>query len=126
MCVCARLNALTSQAFSDFMNQFSRAPEFLSLFLNDNLTKGLKGKSEAEVDSLLKQTIAIFRHLSDKDVFEKYYKGHLARRLIGSRSVSDDAERSVLAKLQLESGVAFTRDLEGMMKDGAPRFLRSV
>ena len=33
------------------------------------------------------------------------------------RSVSDDAERGVLAKLKVECGASFVRDLEGMIKD---------
>ena len=37
--------------------------------------------------------ILIFRYLSDKDVFESYYKQHLTRRLLANRSVSKEAER---------------------------------
>lgn len=50
-------------------------------------------------------------------MFERYYKGHLAKRLLFGRSISDDAERSMLSKLKVECGAAFTRDLEGMLKD---------
>lgn len=71
----------------------------------------------AQVDAIIASTISLFRFLSEKDVFERYYKSHLARRLIQGRSVSDDAERSVLAKLQVESGAMFVRDLEGMIRD---------
>lgn len=63
------------------------------------------------------KTIILFRFLNDKDVFERYYKGHLAKRLMFGRSASDDAERAMLAKLKIECGAAFTRDLEGMLKD---------
>jgi len=35
--------------------------------------------------------MAIFRFIQEKDVFEKYYKQHLAKRLLSNRSVSDDA-----------------------------------
>lgn len=43
----------------------------------------------------------IFRFLQEKDVFEKYYKQHLAKRLLLGRSVSDDAERNMIAKLKV-------------------------
>lgn len=33
------------------------------------------------------------RYLQEKDVFEKYYKQHLAKRLLAGRGVSDDAVR---------------------------------
>jgi len=59
----------------------------------------------------------VFRYLTDKDVFERYYKGHLAKRLLLGRSVSDDAERQMLGKLKVECGHQFTQKLEGMFND---------
>jgi cullin 3 len=50
-------------------------------------------------------------------MFEKYYKNHLAKRLLFGKSVSEDTERNMLSKLKIESGSAFTRDSEGMLKD---------
>ncbi len=49
------------------------------------------------MDLVLDKTITVFRFLGEKDVFERYYKGHLAKRLLLKRSVSDDAERGMLA-----------------------------
>jgi cullin 3 len=69
------------------------------------------------VDAVLDKTITVFRYLTDKDVFERYYKGHLAKRLLLGRSVSDDAERGMLAKLKVECGYQFTQKLEGMFHD---------
>ena len=74
-------------------------------------------KSDEEVDAVLDKTITVFRYLTDKDVFERYYKGHLAKRLLLGRSVSDDAERGMLAKLKVECGYQFTQKLEGMFHD---------
>lgn len=74
-------------------------------------------KNESEVDAILDKTIVLFRFLTDKDVFEDYYKRHLARRLYLGRSVSDDAERTMLQKLKLECGSNFVTKLEGMLKD---------
>ena len=44
------------------------------------------------------------RYLTEKDVFEKYYKQHLAKRLLSGRQISDEAERSLLIKLKTECG----------------------
>lgn len=44
------------------------------------------------------------RYLQEKDVFEKYYKQHLAKRLLSGRTTSDDAERNLLVKLKTECG----------------------
>ena len=66
---------------------------------------------------MLDKTITVFRYITEKDVFERYYKGHLAKRLLLGRSVSDDAERGMLAKLKVECGYQFTQMLEGMFHD---------
>ena len=63
------------------------------------------------------KTITVFRYITDKDVFERYYKTHLAKRLLTNRSVSDDAERGMLSKLKVEMGFHFTQKLEGMFND---------
>ncbi len=42
---------------------------------------------EEEVDALLDKVMMLFRYLKDKDVFEKYYKQHLAKRLLSGRTV---------------------------------------
>ncbi|KAG8811018.1 Cullin-3, partial [Serendipita sp. 399] len=106
-----------SEALGSFINQNPRAPEFVSLFIDENLKKGLKGKTDDEIDQVLDKTITLFRFLTDKDTFERYYKTHLARRLLFNRSVSDDAERGMLAKLKVECGVQFTKKMEGMFND---------
>jgi cullin 3 len=74
-------------------------------------------KSDHEVDIVLEKTITVFRYITEKDLFERYYKGHLAKRLLSGRSVSDDAERGMLARLKVECGYQFTQKLEGMFHD---------
>ncbi|KAI0719294.1 Cullin-domain-containing protein [Cerioporus squamosus] len=111
------LESSLNEAFETFINQNEKAPEYISLFIDENLKKGLKGKSDTEVDAVLDKTITVFRFITDKDVFERYYKGHLAKRLLTGRSVSDDAERGMLGKLKVECGYQFTQKLEGMFHD---------
>ncbi|KAH8092592.1 Cullin-domain-containing protein [Cristinia sonorae] len=111
------LEGSLNEAFRSFINRNEKAQEFISLFVDDNLKKGLKGKTDTEIDIVLDKTILIFRYLDDKDVFDSYYKGHLAKRLLNNRSISDDAERGMLAKLKMECGHQFTQKLEGMFKD---------
>ncbi|VFQ91935.1 unnamed protein product [Cuscuta campestris] len=109
-------NALNS-SFEYFINLNPRSPEFISLFVDDNLRKGLKGVSEEDVEILLDKVMMLFRYLQEKDVFEKYYKQHLAKRLLSGKTVSDDAERSLIVKLKTECGYQFTSKLEGMFTD---------
>ncbi|RPA85288.1 Cullin-domain-containing protein [Ascobolus immersus RN42] len=106
-----------TQAFSEFINDFNRSAEYVSLFLDENMKKGIKGKSEAEVEAILDKAIVLFRYISDKDRFERYYNKHLARRLLTQRSISHDSEKQMIAKMKLEVGIAFTTKLEGMFRD---------
>lgn len=109
-------NALTS-SFEYFINLNPRSPEFISLFVDDKLRKGLKGVREEDVEIILDKVMMLFRYLQEKDVFEKYYKQHLAKRLLSGKTVSDDAERSLIVKLKTECGYQFTCKLEGMFTD---------
>ncbi|XP_057948818.1 cullin-3A [Malania oleifera] len=109
-------NALNS-SFEYFINLNARSPEFISLFVDDKLRKGLKGVSEEDVEIILDKVMMLFRYLQEKDVFEKYYKQHLAKRLLSGKTVSDDAERSLIVKLKTECGYQFTSKLEGMFTD---------
>lgn len=106
-----------NQAFEHFINANNKSPEFISLFIDDQLRKGLKGVGEEEVETILNKVMMLFRFIQEKDVFEKYYKQHLAKRLLLGRSVSDDAERNMIAKLKTECGYQFTSKLEGMFTD---------
>ncbi|CAG8382587.1 unnamed protein product [Penicillium salamii] len=104
-------------SFSNFINMNSRSSEYLSLFFDENLKKGIKGKTENEVDILLDNGIMMLRYIKDKDLFETYYKKHLSRRLLMKRSASMDAERQMISKMKMEVGNQFTQRIESMFKD---------
>ena len=103
--------------FENFLNLNPRSPEYLSLFIDDKLKKGVRGLSDAEVESVLDKAMILFRFLQEKDQFEEYYKRHLARRLLNQKSASDDSEKMMISKLKSECGCQFTSKLEGMFKD---------
>lgn len=69
------------------------------------------------MDTILNKMTTLFRFLSDKDVFERYYKQHLSTRLLLGKSVSDEVERGMITKLKIECGYQFTSKLEGMFTD---------
>jgi cullin 3 len=103
--------------FEYFLNLNTKSPEFLSLYIDDKLKKGLKTMNEGDTDNVLDKAMVLFRFLQEKDVFERYYKQHLAKRLLFAKSSSDDAEKSMISKLKTECGAHFTQKLEGMFKD---------
>ncbi|PGH33409.1 Cullin 3 [[Emmonsia] crescens] len=104
-------------SFADFINVNSRSSEYLSLFFDENLKKGIRGKTEEEIDALLENGITLLRYIRDKDLFENYYKKHLSRRLLMKRSASTEAERQMIEKMKMEVGNTFTQKLEAMFKD---------
>lgn len=59
--------------------------------------------SEQEIESILDKTMVLFRYLLEKDVFERYYKAHLAKRLLLNKSVSDDSEKNMISKLKVHN-----------------------
>eukprot|EP01135_Chromosphaera_perkinsii_P007936 Nk52_evm8s1073 gene=Nk52_evmTU8s1073 len=109
-------NAFNS-AFEHFINLDSKSSEYLSLFIDEKLKKSSRGSTEEELEAVLDESLLLFRYMQEKDIFEKYYKNHLARRLLQGKSVSVDAERSMISKLKSECGYQFTCKLEGMFKD---------
>ncbi|KAI9788156.1 MAG: Cullin-3 [Peltula sp. TS41687] len=111
------LQAALTKGFTGFVNAFPRNPEYISLFIDDNLKRGLKGKTETEADEVLDKAIVLLRYLRDKDLFEAYYKKHLSKRLLGGRSISNDVEKQMISKMKLELGNHFTQKMEGMFKD---------
>jgi len=106
-----------TNSFADFINAFDRSSEYVSLFIDDNLKRGIKGKTEAEVDVVLDKAITLIRYLREKDKFEQYYQKHLARRLLHSKSESADVEREMILRMKRELGNNFTQKFDGMFKD---------
>ena len=105
------------ESFEDFLNADARAASCLAVYVDELLRTGLKGATEAQVTAELHKVILVFRYLSDKDVFESYYKQHLAKRLLNSKSVSDEAERAMVSQMKAECGYQFTAKLEVMFND---------
>jgi len=105
------------ESFEDFLNTDARAASCLSVYVDELLRVGLRGATEEQITQELNKIIIVFRYLSDKDIFESFYKQHLAKRLLMGRSVSDDAERAMVSQLKAECGYQFTSKLEGMFND---------
>mmetsp|Transcript_19410 Transcript_19410/g.45154 ORF Transcript_19410/g.45154 Transcript_19410/m.45154 type:complete len:776 (+) Transcript_19410:417-2744(+) len=105
------------ESFEDFLNTDARAASCLSVYVDELLRVGLRGATDDQITKELNKIIIVFRYLSDKDVFESFYKQHLAKRLLMGRSVSDDAERAMVSQLKAECGYQFTSKLEGMFND---------
>lgn len=60
----------------------------------------------------------VIRFITEKDTFERYIIRRIrliwAKRLLHNRSISDDVERGMVAKLKVECGLQSTVKLEGI------------
>ncbi|PVH99033.1 Cullin-domain-containing protein [Periconia macrospinosa] len=113
------LQTAITRSFADFINSpsFPRSSEYISLFIDENMKKGIKGKTEMEIDIVLEKAITLLRYVQDKDLFERYYKKHLCRRLLMNKSISNEVEKQMISKMKIELGNNFTMKLEAMFKD---------
>ena len=85
--------------------------------MDDKLKKGGSIRGDVEIESHLGKAMTLFCFLQEKDIFEHFYKQHLAKRLLLDKSISDDLEKTILSKLKAECGCQFTRNLENMFRD---------
>lgn len=111
------IHTALTRSMSDNINSFSRGSEYISLFIDENMKKGIKDKSDKEIDDTLEKAIILLRYLQDKDMFETYYKKHLCKRLLLKKSQSEDVEKQMIARMKMELGNSFTLKLEAMFKD---------
>lgn len=95
----------------------TKSPELLAKYCDLLLKKGGKNLEESVLEEKLNQIILIFKYVDDKDVFQKFYSKMLARRLIHSASVSDDAESSMISGLKQACGFEYTSKLQRMFTD---------
>jgi cullin 3 len=115
----ANMEKALEYSFQEFINANQRSSEHLSLYLDEYLKKGAKGKTDSEVDANLDKGILLLQYIQDKDHFENYYKKHLSKRLLQRKSASMDIERQMISKMKMKVGNTFTQRLESMFKDMA-------
>ncbi|PSR86984.1 Cullin [Coniella lustricola] len=111
------LESAVTKSFTDFVNSFSRSAEFVSLFIDDQLKTGIKGKTEEQIAETMVKAITLIRYLQDRDIFQRYYQKHLSRRLLYGKSESMEAENQLISRMKQEIGSHFTSKFEGMFKD---------
>ncbi|CAD6958016.1 unnamed protein product [Tilletia controversa] len=95
----------------------TKSPELLARHTDALLKKSNKNAAEASLEEALNQMMILFKYLEDKDVFQKFYARHLARRLVHFTSASDDAESSMISKLKEACGFEYTQKLARMFAD---------
>mmetsp|Transcript_25222 Transcript_25222/g.64092 ORF Transcript_25222/g.64092 Transcript_25222/m.64092 type:complete len:755 (+) Transcript_25222:109-2373(+) len=108
------------EAFEVFINRDIGKYSFAALmssFCDRILKKSGERLSDDQVEVLLTKMVELFSFLSDKDLFAEIYRNQLSKRLLYETSASEDAEKSMIAKLKMKCGAQFTSKLEGMIND---------
>ncbi|RYG70266.1 hypothetical protein EON64_00630 [archaeon] len=110
-----KFNKQLKEAFESFLNKDNKCASYLANYLDEQLRTS--GQTESELEGLLDQAVVLFKFLQDKDVFEAYYRKLLSKRLLSSKSSTEEGEKSMLSRLKAECGYQFTSKLEGMLLD---------
>eukprot|EP00842_Homolaphlyctis_polyrhiza_P002961 jgi/Hompol1/3666/HPOL_003315-RA len=117
-------NASLDKACREFINRnavcktaTSKTPELLARYCDSLLRKSSKMAEYNEFEELLNSVMTVFKYVEDKDVFQKFYSKHLAKRLVNQTSTSDDGETSMLTKLKDACGHEYTSKLQRMFTD---------
>ncbi|ETO26905.1 hypothetical protein RFI_10225 [Reticulomyxa filosa] len=102
-----------NEAFEYFINLDTRAAQYLSLFTDSLLRRhSVSSKmQDSQIQKKLDDVMLVLKYLKDKDIFEEFYKQHLAQRLLHGNGNSEFHEKLMIGKLK------FTSKLEGMFKD---------
>lgn len=111
------IEVATRLSFEKFINKYTRTSLALVLYVDYLFQKEIRGLTEEEVENRLNKVVSIFKYISDKDLFENYYKSYLSKRLLSDKSLDGEAERLFVTKLKTECGTQYTSRIEGMLKD---------
>eukprot|EP01083_Nonionella_stella_P242414 845609_1 len=103
-------------AFEEFMNEDFCTSALLAQFANDILKKGTK-IAISDLENTMGHVVMLYGYIRDKDIFGRDYQQYLASRLLQDLSEGEQSERWMIRKLKMESGIHWTRKLEGMFKD---------
>lgn len=90
--------------------------EYISLFLDIHLKQSANSKLLETAKSSLSNCIVLLKFLSERDIFENYYKQQMSKRLLQHRS-SVEIEKWMVREIKREMGAFVTIKLEGMLRD---------
>uniref|UniRef100_F1KWA6 Cullin-5 n=1 Tax=Ascaris suum TaxID=6253 RepID=F1KWA6_ASCSU len=98
----------------------SRCPELLANFCDLLLRKTALSKrlSSEEIDAKLNDVLLVLKYVANKDVFMRFHKAHLARRLILEMSADQEKEEHMVTRLR-DAGMPadFVNKLYRMLQD---------
>ena len=104
-------------AFQTFMNDFTQTPSYLATYIDNELTKGMKGLDDASAEAKISLFISVFTSLHSRDIFLKAYQQKLKTRLLHGTLLSRSFEDNILSKLKTECGINIVGNIFKMLLD---------
>jgi cullin 3 len=86
-------------SLTKLVNSNPKAAEYSNIFIEDVLKRAAKGVSDFEAP--ISRGISLFKYVGEKDMFERLYRQHLARRLLNLKIVNSEAENSMLEQMKV-------------------------
>jgi hypothetical protein len=99
------------------MNGCSLTPHYISVYCDTQFKSGFKQMPTNEIEEKIESVIRLFCCLSGRDIFIAAYTKLLAVRLLNKTSISDDSERMMINKLQVECGHNTVHKIKVMFED---------
>lgn len=78
------LNIQIKKAFENLINVDNSVALSLAKYMDILMKKWIKGMSDEGIEHISTEAIGLFRLLTDKDVFESFYRAGLSRRLLNA------------------------------------------
>jgi cullin 4 len=92
--------ALIDAFQTGFRARRNKPAEMIAKYMDSALREPTIDASNQEFEKRVDAALALYRFTDDKDVFRTFYHRALAKRLLLGRTVTDDAEKHVLKKLE--------------------------
>ncbi|CAG7828692.1 unnamed protein product, partial [Allacma fusca] len=103
---------INRNAITKMSDTIQKSPELLACYCDLLLKKSNKRLEDEKLEDALNQVMIVFNYLEDQDAFQKFYSEMLSNRLIQQIPVTDEAELSMIGKLELVRGYVYTSKLQ--------------
>jgi hypothetical protein len=91
--------------------------EVLATYLDAVMKRELKDVVDPDAElERLDDLLQVFTYITEKDVFQEFYKARLAKRLLQT-TPNEELEKAFLERLQREMAKSYTHKMEGMLLD---------
>lgn len=104
-------------SFQDFMNLNPSTASYIAQHTDYELTKGIQGMSDDDINKRLSEIVRLFTCLHSRDRYVKSYIQYLSRRLLDKTKINDTAEELMMSKLKMELGINAVFKMQTMFKD---------